>query len=128
MVAREEFSRSTPLTDVSFFNARSVVSLLAGFSKGSRISSTGAVAADEIVQLYVRDEVSSVTRPVLELKGFECVSLAPGERRVVKFTLGAEHFSFTGKAMRPVVEPGAFTIQVGPSSWAGEKVRVEIVA
>jgi beta-glucosidase len=68
------------------------------------------------VQLYVRDVVSSVTRPVRELRGFRRVTLQPGGAQTVTFTLTPESFAFWNIDMRRVVEPGAFEIMVGPNS------------
>ncbi|MGP7795477.1 glycoside hydrolase family 3 N-terminal domain-containing protein [Sphingomonas sp. CLY1604] len=90
-------------------------------------TNTGAVAGDEVVQLYVHDRVASVTRPLRELKGFERVTLAPGETRTVRFTLGPEAFRFLDLAMREVVEPGMFDISVGPNSVDLQTVALEIV-
>ena len=80
------------------------------------VTNTGEYAADEIVQLYIRDSVSSVTRPVKELKGFERVSLAPGETKTVTLPIRPEHLRFFDRDMNRVVEPGAFEIMVGNSS------------
>jgi beta-glucosidase len=80
------------------------------------VANTGPRAGDEVVQLYVRDLVSSVTRPVKELKGFRRISLAPGERRTVTFDLTPEHLAFYDIDMKWRVEPGEFRIMVGPSS------------
>ena len=80
------------------------------------VTNTGNRAGDEVVQLYVRDQVSSVTRPVKELKGFARINLRPGETRTVQFTLAPESLSFLNEEMRRVVEPGKFDIMVGPSS------------
>ncbi len=90
------------------------------------IANVGARAGDEVVQLYVRDQVSSVARPILELKGFERVTLAPGERRTVQFTLGPDAFRFFDIAMREVVEPGLFDISVGADSTRLKTVILEI--
>jgi alpha-glucuronidase len=68
------------------------------------------------VQLYVYDVVSSVTRPVKELKGFRRVTLAPGQATTVQFTLDSEAFALWDEQMKHVVEPGAFEIMVGPNS------------
>jgi beta-glucosidase len=68
------------------------------------------------VQLYIRDEVSSVTRPVKELRGFERIPLKPGETRTVTFKLGTEALQFYNRDMKRVVEPGKFTVMVGPNS------------
>ena len=80
------------------------------------VRNTGKVAGDEVVQLYVRDVVSSVTRPVKELKGFRRVTLAPGAATSVEFTLDSEAFALWDKNMKRVVEPGEFTIFAGPNS------------
>jgi beta-glucosidase len=80
------------------------------------VRNTGARAGDEVVQLYIRDQVSSVTRPVLELKRFQRVSLAPGEARTLTFDVGPEQLRFWDINMHRVVEPGAFDISVGPNS------------
>lgn len=80
------------------------------------VFNTGPRAADEVVQLYVRDLVGSVTRPVRELKGFQTIHLGPGDRRTVSFTLRAEDLAFAGRAMRRVIEPGQFHAWIGGSS------------
>ena len=80
------------------------------------VRNTGSRAGDEVVQLYIRDEVSSATRPVKELRGFQRVSLAPGETRTVSFDVGPEHLSYHGAGMKRVVEPGTFQLMVGGSS------------
>ncbi len=80
------------------------------------VTNTGARAGDEVVQLYVRAEVSRATRPVMELKGFRRVTLKPGERRAVTFELGPEELSYHGPDMKRVVEPGRFRVMVGGSS------------
>jgi beta-glucosidase len=80
------------------------------------VRNTGAVAGDEVVQLYVHDVVSSVTRPVKELKGFRRVTLAPGASTNLTFDLDREAFALWDKDMKRVVEPGEFTIYAGPNS------------
>jgi beta-glucosidase len=80
------------------------------------VTNTGTRAGDEVVQLYIRDLVSSVTRPVKELKGFARVTLAPGERRTVTLTITPEHLACWDIDMRWRVEPGDFRIMVGCSS------------
>jgi beta-glucosidase len=80
------------------------------------VTNTGARAGDEVVQLYVRDEEASVARPVLELRGFQHVHLAPGECRTVSFRISTEQFAFIDADYRRVVEPGGITIFVGRSS------------
>jgi beta-glucosidase len=80
------------------------------------VTNTGARAGTETVQMYVRDRVSSVTRPVKELKGFRKVSLEPGETRTVEIDITPETLAFHGIDMRRAVEPGEFEIRVGASS------------
>jgi beta-glucosidase len=80
------------------------------------VANTGARRGDEVVQLYIRDEVASVTRPVLELKRFRRVTLDPGAKTTVEFELGPEDLQFYGLDMKRIVEPGAFTISAGPNS------------
>jgi beta-glucosidase len=80
------------------------------------VANTGSRVGDEVVQLYIRDDVSSVPRPVLELKGFQRVTLKPGERRALRFELTPDALAFWNVDMRWVVEPGTFTISAGASS------------
>lgn len=82
----------------------------------AEVENIGKRAGDEVVQLYIRDPVASMTRPVKELKGFQRVTLQPGEKRRVEFTLGNEHLGFWNRQMRYVVEPGEFRVMVGSSS------------
>lgn len=80
------------------------------------VSNTGRVAGDEVVQMYIRDCISSVTRPVKELKGFTRITLEPGETRTVSLEITPEHLAFYNIDMDCVVEPGEFRIMVGNSS------------
>jgi beta-glucosidase len=80
------------------------------------VKNTSALTGDEVVQIYVRDKVSSVTRSVKELKAFRRVTLAPGEARNVSFTLTSEAFQMWNEKMQRVVEPGEFEIMAGPDS------------
>ena len=79
------------------------------------VRNSGRREGDEIVQLYIRDVVSSVTRPVKELKGFERVHLAPGEVKTVSFSITPDQLSFFNAEMKRVVEPGEFKIMIGGS-------------
>lgn len=90
------------------------------------VENVGRREGDEVVQLYVRDVVASVSRPLRELKGFERVSLRAGERRRVEFTLGPEHLGFYDAGMRWTVEPGAFKVFVGTSSVGGLEGGFEV--
>ena len=80
------------------------------------VTNTGRVAGSEVVQLYIRDCVSSVTRPVKELKGFQKVWLEPGEKKTVTLEISPEALAFYDVHMNYVVEPGEFEIMVGNSS------------
>jgi beta-glucosidase len=86
------------------------------FEVSFTLTNTGDRAGKEVVQLYIRDEVSSVTRPVMELKGFRKILLEPGESQEVNFTITPDLLQFYGINMKRVVEPGWFTIMVGSSS------------
>jgi beta-glucosidase len=90
------------------------------------VRNTGKVAGDEVVQLYLRDLVSSVTRPVKELRGFKRVTLAPGAATTVEFKLDANALSLYDKDMKRVVEPGAFEIMVGADSVKLKSVTLEV--
>ena len=91
------------------------------------VRNEGAVEAEEVVQLYVRDLVGQVTRPVRELKGFRRVRLAPGESRSVSFELNEQDLAFHGRDMRSVTEPGTFHAWIGGSSDADLQTEFRIV-
>jgi len=80
------------------------------------VTNSGAVRGDEVAQLYIHQTVSSVTRPVKELRGFKRVSLNSGETRTVEFTLGPDELSYLNRDMKRVVEPGTFEVMVGGNS------------
>ncbi|HBC78430.1 MAG TPA: beta-glucosidase, partial [Bacteroidales bacterium] len=80
------------------------------------VKNTGKVKGDEIIQLYIRDTISSVTRPVKELKDFARITLNPGETRKVVFEITPEKLAFHNIAMEYVTEPGMFEIMTGSSS------------
>lgn len=80
------------------------------------VTNTGSREGTEVVQLYIRDNISSATRPVKELKDFARVSLKPGESKSVEFTLIPDKLAFYNRNMERVVEPGEFTIMLGTSS------------
>jgi beta-glucosidase len=89
------------------------------------VANRGDRAGDEVVQLYIHD---LVTRPVLELRGFTRVTLAPGERRTIAFTIDPDALSLVDRSMRRVVEPGRFEILVGSSSVDLKKATLDVVA
>lgn len=86
------------------------------FSVEVDVANTGQIEGDEVVQIYVRDTVSSVPRPVLELKAFRRVTVAPGGKTTLRFDLGPETLAFWNRDMKWLVEPGSFNISVGNSS------------
>ena len=90
------------------------------------VTNTGSREAAEVVQLYVHDEVASVTRPVRALAGFRRVSLKPGEARTVEFSLTAKELGLYNKDMKFVVEPGKFRVFVGGSSVGGLEAEFEV--
>jgi beta-glucosidase len=81
-----------------------------------RVKNTGTRSGDEVVQLYVKDLLASVARPIVQLQRFSRLSLAPGETRDVSFTIGPDQLRMLDRDMRWVVEPGTFRILVGASS------------
>ena len=91
------------------------------------VANTGKLAGDEVVQLYIHDMAASVTRPVKELKGFKRITLQPGEKRSVEFTLGRKELEFLGRDLKPVIEPGEFEVFVGNSSDSGLQSIFEII-
>lgn len=80
------------------------------------LANAGEREGDEVAQLYVRDVVASVTRPVMELKGFKRVTLKPGERRRIVFKLPTQLLAFYGRDMKPRIEAGLYEVMVGSSS------------
>lgn len=80
------------------------------------VKNTGAVKGAEVVQLYINDIISSTSKPVKELKGYEKVSLEPGEKKTVKLILSPEELSLFDRNMNFVVEPGTFEVMIGSSS------------
>jgi beta-glucosidase len=80
------------------------------------VENTGGVASDEVVQLYVRDPVASIARPVLELRGFKRIELAAGARKRVTFSLTPEQFAFFGPRGQWLIEAGRIDFWIGASS------------
>jgi len=81
-----------------------------------KVKNTGKRAGDEVVQLYIRDILASVARPVIQLEGFQRVRLEPGEEKEMSFTIGPDLLRMLDKDMRWVVEPGTFRVLIGSSS------------
>ena len=90
------------------------------------VKNTGKVRGDEIAQMYIRDEVSSVTRPIKELKDFTRISLEPNETKQITFKLTPSKLAFYNREMKRVVEPGMFQIMVGGNSANLINVQLEV--
>ncbi|SFC92782.1 glycoside hydrolase family 3 N-terminal domain-containing protein [Massilia yuzhufengensis] len=80
------------------------------------LANTGPVAGAEVVQLYVRDPVASIVRPMKELKGFQRIHLAPGQQQAVSFTIDRDSLAFFDRKLQWAVEPGRFELMVGSAS------------
>ena len=80
------------------------------------VTNSGKMKAKEVVQMYIKDEIGSVTRPDKELKGFEKIELNPGESKTVSFKITPKMLEFTGLKMEKVLEPGDYTVKIGTSS------------
>jgi len=91
------------------------------------VTNTGALRGEEVVQLYIRDEVSSVTRPLKELRGFRRIVLDPGQTKTVEFSLGTNELSFLNRDMHRVVEPGIFKIMLGGNSVDLTEAKLSVV-
>jgi beta-glucosidase len=91
------------------------------------VENSGPRAGDEVVQLYLRDPVASLSRPVKELKGFQRVTLQPGEKRRVEFTLSHDALAFWNREMRFVVEPGEFRVMAGSNSRDVIEAKFEVI-
>jgi beta-glucosidase len=92
------------------------------------VTNSGKRASDEVVQLYIHDVVSSITRPVQELKGFKRIRLKPSEAKRVDFAIGPDELSFFDESMKRVVEPGRFEVMVGGSSADVKRATLDVVA
>ncbi len=97
------------------------------FEVSAKVTNTGARAGVEVAQLYVRDRVGSVTRPVRELKGFERIPLEPGASARVAFKLSPRDLEFCGRDLRVAAEPGVFVAYVGGDSTASASTEFELL-
>ena len=91
------------------------------------VTNTGSRAGDEIVQLYIRDLVSTLTRPVKELKDFARISLNAGETKSVSFKITGDKLKYLDENLKEIVEPGEFEIMVGGSSLKTDVVKLVVV-
>ncbi len=87
-----------------------------------KLTNTGKYAGEEVVQLYLRDKVGSVVRPVKELKDFQKIKLQPGESKNIHFTIDKQKLSFYNDKLQWIAEPGEFNLMIGSSS---EDIRLK---
>lgn len=92
------------------------------------VTNTGQREGDEVPQLYLHQRIASVTRPIMELRGFQRVTLKPGEKKTVDFVITPEMLSMLNAEMQTVVEPGVFDVMVGPSSDQTSTIALKVVA
>ena len=90
------------------------------------VKNTGNRKGAEVVQMYIRDDYSSVTRPVKELKGFKKVWLEPGQTQTISFSITPDLLAFYNKDMKWIIEPGDFTIMVGTSSDKTQSIKLTV--
>lgn len=115
------FEISAPRVDKAAFRKGEVVNVYV------QVTNTGSRAGEEVVQLYIRDLVASVTRPVKELKAWQKVYLEPGQTKHLTFTLFEKEFGFLDQQLQWTVEPGVFEIMVGNSSADPKSISVELM-
>ncbi len=108
--------------------SRSTVGMSDSLTIQAVVTNAGDAGADEVVQLYVRDLVGDVTRPVKELKGFRRIRLQPGESRTISFALTPLDLAFYGQDMELMIEPGEFHVWVGGSSDADLQASFTLIA
>ena len=123
------FGHGLSYTEFAYSNlrtSRAVVPMGESLTLEVEVANVGEREAEEVTQLYVRDLVASVTRPVRELKGFRRVRLAPGETRTLSIELHTDDLAFHGRDMRRRTEPGRFHVWIGGSSEAHLRAEFEI--
>ena len=113
-------------TTFSYSGLKIDVSNKKNIKVSATIKNTGKFKGEEVVQLYIRDRVASVVRPIKELKGFEKIELAPGESKTVTFSLTEKELGFYDNIGKFIVEPGEFDIMVGTNSMKGLKSKFEL--
>jgi beta-glucosidase len=90
------------------------------------VTNTGSREGTEVVEMYIHQKLATVTQPVMALRGFKRVTLAPGEKKTVDLPLNHESLAMIGGDMKPVVEPGVFDVMVGPSSAQTQTVELTV--
>jgi beta-glucosidase len=120
-LAYTSFSYSTPSVSSAKMDKNGSVSV------SVNVTNTGKREGSEVVQLYIRDVVSSVTRPVKELKDFKKIALKAGETQTVTFTITPDKLSFYSKEMKRIVEAGEFEVMIGTSSAVNQTVKFSVI-
>jgi beta-glucosidase len=115
------FSYNAPVLSSTSINAKQKLTV------SVTVKNTGNRKGTEVVQMYIRNEYSSVPRPVKELKGFKRIVLEPGKSENVTFTIDAEMLSFYNDKMKWVVEPGDFTVMIGTASDNTQSVKFKVI-
>jgi beta-glucosidase len=121
-----KFKYSAVSVDQRSISAKTINVSNARLHVTAEVKNIGDCAGSEVAQLYIRQEGTSVARPVRELKGFQKISLAPGESKKVEFTLGREELAFWNLEMKNVSEPAKLTVWVSPNSASGSSTVVNI--
>ena len=121
-----KFQYSSPSLSAQSLTAASLNSGSSILTVSGEVKNTGSRAGSEVVQLYIRQIGTSVTRPVRELKGFQKISLAPGESKKVEFKLGKDELAFWNIDMKNVVEPAKITVWIGPNSTEGSAAQFTV--
>ncbi len=121
-----KFQYSSPSLSAQSLTATSLNSGSSALTVSADVKNTGSRAGSEVVQLYIRQIGTSVTRPVRELKGFQKITLAPGESKKVEFKLGKDELAFWNIDMKNVVEPAKVTVWIGPDSSEGSPAQFTI--
>jgi beta-glucosidase len=124
------FGYGLSYTDFEYANLKissDTIRLGENFNASVEVTNTGDREAEEIVQLYIRDLVGSLTRPVKELKGFERIRLKPKETRVVVFSLSSKTLGFHNSEMKYVVEPGKFHLWIGADSQTDLMAKFQVI-
>lgn len=120
------FQYSSPSLSAQSLTAASLNNEFSALTVSAEVKNTGSRAGSEVVQLYIRQTGTSVTRPVRELKGFQKITLAPGESKKVEFKLGKDGFAFWNIDMKNVVEPAKVSIWIAPNSAEGTEAQFTI--
>jgi beta-glucosidase len=121
-----KFQYSSPSLSAQSLTAASLNRGSSALTVSAEVKNTGSRAGSEVVQLYIRQIGTSVTRPVRELKGFQKISLAPGESKKVEFKLSKDELAFWNIDMKNIVEPAKVTVWIGPNSTEGAAAQFTI--